>query len=66
MNTVTKEELKELTKAVNELAKAQKRTEARIEDLVEAQKRTEAELKEFCKSTEKEFKWVWTAIGELH
>lgn len=49
--SVTKKELNELTdivrdlgKAVRELAEAQKKTEARVEELAQAQKRTEDEI----------------------
>ncbi|MCL5674409.1 MAG: chordopoxvirus fusion protein [Candidatus Omnitrophica bacterium] len=57
VNTVTKEEFKELKYIVAELAEAQKRTEQRVEELAEAQKRTEQrveELAEAQKRTEQE------------
>ncbi len=71
LNTVTKEEFKELKDTVAELAEAQKRTEQRltrletvVEELAEAQKRTEQRLNELAeaqKSTEQELRKL---IGE--
>ncbi len=79
LNTVTKEEFKELKETVaeladaqknteqriGELAEAQKKTEQRIEELAESQKQTEKRLDEFEKRTEENFNRVWKAIKEL-
>ncbi len=59
LNTVTKEEFRELKETVAELAEAQRRTEERVNELAEAQKRTEErvnELAEAQKRTEEEIR----------
>jgi len=72
LNTVTKEEFRDLKEAVTELAEAQKKSEQRltriehnVEELVEAQKITEQRLEEFEKRTEENFNRVWKAIENL-
>ncbi len=52
-NIVTKVEFSRLEKIVEELAEAQKRTEARVEELAEAQKRTEARVEELAEAQKK-------------
>ena len=59
VESVNKEDFRELKGIVKDLAEAQKRTEKRVEELAEAQKRTEKrveELAEAQKQTEKEIK----------
>jgi chromosome segregation ATPase len=48
-----KDELKEVWKAIKELAEAQKRTEQRVEELAEAQKRTEEEIRKLTERLDK-------------
>jgi len=50
LNTVTKEEFRELKDTVAELAEAQKRTEQRVNELAEAQKRTEQRVNELAEA----------------
>ncbi|MFP4259374.1 MAG: hypothetical protein ACLFRE_10250, partial [Desulfovermiculus sp.] len=47
---VTKVEFRELKEAVQELAQAQSRTEARLEELAQAQARTEARVEELAQA----------------
>jgi DNA repair exonuclease SbcCD ATPase subunit len=59
LESVNKEDFRELKGIVKELAEAQKRTEKKVEELAEAQNRTEKrveELAEAQKQTEKEIK----------
>jgi len=49
-STVTKEEFGELKGVVEELAEAQRRTEARLEELAQAQARTEARVEELAEA----------------
>jgi hypothetical protein len=50
LNTVTKDEFRELTQVVQELSEAQKRTEIKVEELAEAQKRTEIKVAELAEA----------------
>ncbi len=49
-NQVTKVEFNELKEIVKDLAKAQKRTEQRLEELAEAQKKTETRIEELAEA----------------
>ncbi|CUS91361.1 hypothetical protein JGI13_01963 [Candidatus Kryptonium thompsonii] len=61
----TEERLNALAQRVEELAEAQRKTEARVNELAEAQRRTEERLDAFEKATEENFKRVWEAINQL-
>jgi|Deesub1362A_J573_1020465.scaffolds.fasta_scaffold00396_14 predicted transcriptional regulator len=50
LNTVTKEEFRELKEVVAELAEAQRRTEQRVNELAEAQRRTEQRVNELAEA----------------
>ncbi len=49
----TKEEIKKVWKAINELAEAQKKTEQRVNELAEAQKKTEQRVNELAEAQKK-------------
>ncbi|MCS7180899.1 MAG: hypothetical protein NZ891_06065 [bacterium] len=74
INTVTKEEFKDLKNAFSELIQAQKKTEERIEELAQAQKNSEGrittlegvvkELAEAQKKTEEEIRKLTISLKE--
>ena len=66
--TRTEQGLNRLTERVEELAEAQKRTEARVEELAEAQKRTEARVEELVEAqthTEQRLNRLTERVEEL-
>lgn len=65
---VTREDFNELKNVVSDLAKAQKRTEARLEELAKAQKRTEERVEELAivlKKTEERLDRLESVVEEL-